>query len=64
MLYNRWFIDYYIFYFMCDFTTKCTHNQLYMSNIVIQSVMMDQTEDGSQFIRVETNHSKVDRIGY
>ncbi|KAG2235935.1 hypothetical protein BDF21DRAFT_401645 [Thamnidium elegans] len=21
MFYNRWFIDYYIFYFMCDFTT-------------------------------------------
>ncbi|KAI8068752.1 hypothetical protein BDF21DRAFT_425460 [Thamnidium elegans] len=21
MFYNRWFIDYYIFYFMCDFIT-------------------------------------------
>ncbi|KAI8087407.1 hypothetical protein BDF21DRAFT_228480 [Thamnidium elegans] len=24
MFYNRWFIDYYIFYFMCDFTTLAT----------------------------------------
>ncbi|KAI8066129.1 hypothetical protein BDF21DRAFT_454937 [Thamnidium elegans] len=52
------------FYSFDDPVNKELTGSSFRSNIVIQSVMMDQTEDGSQFLRVEIHHSKADRIGY